>query len=213
VPSRAELVKVILVFGLSCLLWLGIAVSYGNRIATGFLPLLRWEITRLAPQYSVLDLRVARADGETAVIVGVSTAYSRVGPGISVPSNVRMHSSTLLGHLFQPLVVLCALVSTAALLRRQHAASLVALAIPAAVVVVMLDVPFVLVGALDDLVLSSPSPWVTWMNVLNGGGRLALGLGAALVAIALAPGLTASADQRVGLGRRVARFKKGRACP
>jgi hypothetical protein len=217
-PSRAELAKISLLFGLSCLLWLGIAVSCGNVIATGLLPLLRWEIAQLGPQYDVTDLSAARAGGETVVIVRVSTAYSRVASGVSVPSNVRMHSATLLGHLFQPLVVLCSLVSTAALLRRHQAVLLLLLAMLAAVAVVMLDVPFVLVGALEDLAFSagppsnaSWSPWVTWMNLLNGGGRLALGLGAALVVIGLGARLTASADQRAGLGRRVARFSKERS--
>lgn len=202
-PSRAELVKVMLLVGLNGLLWLSVALFYGREIATGLLPLLRWEITQIAPQYDVRDLIVAPAGGETSIIVSVKTAYPRVYAGRHLPADVPMSSSTLLGHLLQPLVVMWSVIGTAALLRRRHALPLLSLAIPAAIAVVMLDVPFVLVGALEDLAISSVlpsdayrSPWVTWMNLLNGGGRLALGLGAALMVIAVAPGLTACLDRR-----------------
>jgi hypothetical protein len=190
-----------------------VALFYGREIATGLLPLLRWEIAQLTPHYEIRDLSVAHASGETAITVSVKTAYPRLYDGRYLPADVPMRSSTLLGHLLQPLVVMLSLISTAALLRRQRALPLVLFAIPAAVAVVMLDVPFVLVGALEDLVLSTGlssdayrSPWVTWMNLLNGGGRLALGIGAALVVIAIAPGITASADRRVGLQSRTPRI-------
>jgi hypothetical protein len=205
-PSRAELGKIMLLFGLSCLLWLSVALFYGREVATGLLPMLRWEIAQLAPHYEIRDLSVAHAGGETAIVVSVTTAYPQLYGARSLPADVSMSSSTLLGHLLQPLVVMWSLISTAALLRRQRALPLVLFAIPAAVAVVMLDVPFVLVGALEDLVLSTGlpsdayrSPWVTWMNLLNGGGRLALGIGAALVVIAIAPGLTACPDRRLVL--------------
>ncbi len=202
-PSRAELAKLSLLVGLSCVLWLVVALLGGRVLATGLAPLLRWEITQLAPKYQVVDLRVVEDQGETAIMLRVKTTTSRAHSGRVIPSGAAMSSSTLVGNLFQPLVVMLSLVSTASVWRRGQAPVLTVLAVPAAFSLVMMDTPFVLVGALDDLVWASLtpsaaswSPWVIWMNVLNGGGRLALGIGAGLIVIGLASGVTASADRR-----------------
>jgi hypothetical protein len=55
--------------------------------------------------------------------------------------------------------------------------------IPLLLLVELLDVPLVLVGSVQDLLLASLAPdrlshdpWVAWMDFLNGGGRLALAL-------------------------------------
>lgn len=196
--NRAGPAKVALLFGLSCLLWLAFALFYGKTIATSLLPLCRWEIAQLAPQYEIADLGVARAGTEEVIKAGVKTAYPRIFGDRSVPAGVPMESSTLLGNMLQPLVLMLSLISAAALLQGKHALALLILAAPSAAAVVMLDAPLVLVGALEDLVSStmSPSgaiwsPWVIWMDFLNGGGRLALAICAALAVIAVAPLLTA----------------------
>lgn len=63
---------------------------------------------------------------------------------------------------------------------------------------VMMDVPIVLIGALEEVVVFSapsslpvPSGWVMWMNFLNGGGRIALGIVAALSVMLLAEVISA----------------------
>lgn len=203
-PSRAELARISLLFGLGCVLWLAVALLCGRTLATGLLPLLRWEIAQLAPKYEITDLGVARSGGETAIVLRAETAHSRSYGGRTLPARAALSSSTLLGHLLQPLVVMFSLISTAALLQPRYALRFFLLAVPAAVAVLMVDVPFVLVGALEDLVLAnvassqvSPSPWVIWMNFLNGGGRLAIGLGAALLVIGLVPKLALLRDRRM----------------
>jgi hypothetical protein len=98
-----------------------------------------------------------------------------------------MESSTLVGHLSQPLILLLSVVTTTCLVRHTKPLATLLLTFMAAGVIILIDVPFVLVGALEDMVLSVTSPsqggysvWVAWMNFLNGGGRLALAFAAAL---------------------------------
>ena len=80
--------------------------------------------------------------------------------------------------------------------------ALLVIAVPFLLLVEMLDVPLVLLGSIEDLILTNVAPTtnsllVNWMNFLNGGGRLAL----AIVAV------TAS----VGIFRILERIKHSRS--
>lgn len=62
--------------------------------------------------------------------------------------------------------------------------------IPFALVVLVLDVPFVLLGSIEDLILYnitleklSSSFIVMWMNILNGGGRMVISIVAVLMTV------------------------------
>ena len=186
-----------LLFAASCLLWLGVALTASRDIAGGLLPLMNWEIAWLAPEYTLTNLRLARIGLEDTILAEFSTRSPRIVGARYMPAGIPIESSTLAGHLLQPLVMMLSLVTTACLLRRRRTAAMVLLSIPAALVLVTADVPFVLVGALEDVVLSTQtalpvhSPWVTWMNFLNSGGRPALGIGAALAVISLARAMPA----------------------
>ena len=99
-------------------------------------------------------------------------------------------ASTTVGTVMQPLLVLAVLV-LAWPARPLEFALRLALAAAAGVVVLLLDTPFSLAAWLWDAQLKMYEPGrssaLVWWNVfLNGGGRLALGLVAAALAIALA---------------------------
>jgi hypothetical protein len=69
----------------------------------------------------------------------------------------------------------------------QHRIALLFMAVPLLLLVEMLDVPMVLLGSIEDLILANVAPTadsflVGWMNFMNGGGRLALSIVAALIA-------------------------------
>jgi hypothetical protein len=62
------------------------------------------------------------------------------------------------------------------------------ISLPILLLLEMLDVPLVLLGSIEDVILanianSTSSLLVVWMNFMNGGGRLALSIVAALAAI------------------------------
>ena len=179
--------KVALLFIVSCALWLSLFVTQGTRIASALLPFLEWEISLIAPQYHLIELDVKHQRGEAVFKANVITRYPLQIGGQDIPEGIPMKCSTLVGHLWQPLILLLSAVSTAGLLRRTHLPLTLLLTIIAAGALIMMDVPFVLVGALEDMMLSVTSPskewhsaWVMWMNFLNGGGRLALAFAAAL---------------------------------
>jgi hypothetical protein len=69
----------------------------------------------------------------------------------------------------------------------QHRVALLFMAVPLLLLVEMLDVPLVLLGSVEDLILANTAPTansflINWMNFMNGGGRLALSIAAALIA-------------------------------
>jgi hypothetical protein len=69
--------------------------------------------------------------------------------------------------------------------------SLVAATIIGAVALILLDVPLVLLGAAEDLLhtavgIESRHPFTIWMDILNQGGRAALGIAAAIAVVLVA---------------------------
>lgn len=196
-----SLSRILLLFSACGLLWLGMGLAASRHIVGAMLPLLQREISWIAPQFTLTDLRLTHTGLEESIQVLVNTKRFRVIRGGYLPAGIPLQSSTLAGNVLQPLILMLSLVSGAGLIYRRQFARMILISIPAAFALVMLDVPFVLVGALEDLVLSSAnslspnaSLWILWMNFLNGGGRWALGIAAALTVIALAlnaPPLTA----------------------
>jgi hypothetical protein len=185
-PDRTALTKIVTLFVAFSMLWLGVALTASREIAGGLLPLLRWEISMLAPQFVLSDLRVARTGLEDSILAQAGTRSPRIFGEQLLPAGIPVESSTLLGHLLQPLVLMLSLVTTACVMRRRQCVSLALLSVPFALALVMLDVPLALIGSLENLMSSAHSPWVLWMNFLNGGGRLALGIGAAVAITTLA---------------------------
>ncbi len=166
------------------LIWVclnGVVWYWGESIARGFLPLYRSAIDLLPNDYHLESLRIGQVSGESVFQLAVTTQKSyRVGAQI-VPPGLPISSSTLLAHAFQPLIILyCLLILWPA--RSWRSQALLTLMATLLVLGLMLvDVPFVLLGALDDLVQASltnadstGSFSVWWMNAMNGGGRLAL---------------------------------------
>lgn len=191
-PDRITLTRIVLLFIASSLLWLAVAVVTSRAIVEILLPLLHWEISLLAPQFAIQDLHIVRMGLEDSILANVRTLNPHMFGQQLLPAGIPIESSTLAGHLLQPLVLMLSLVTTACLLLRRQCVAMVLISIPFGIVLVMLDVPLVLIGSLEGLMLSTaqsmhgvPSPWIFWMNFLNGGGRMALGLGAALAIISL----------------------------
>ena len=176
--------KVSLLWAVCCLLWLGISLIFGHELSNAVLPLLRWELSGLIPQYKVTELNLVSMGLDMSVQARVTTREAIIISGHTLPAGTPLQSSTLVGHLWQPLIVMLSLVNTAALTQRRNTVALIPLCLATAGLLLMLDVPFVLVGALQDLLAPEHfSAWVVWMNFLNGGGRLALGIGAALLVL------------------------------
>lgn|GEM_PF-1666897 len=184
----ARIIVVIAAFmALNAAAWL-----WGDRYVQLLLPVYQWSFETLTPHYGVQSLRLEQDNGERIIKVRAQTVGARLLAGKSVQSGVPVSSSTLAGHALQHVVVLFTAMLLWPVRLWWERAALIVLAVPALLVVETLDVPLVLVGALEDLVLFnfdekllSSSFLVQGMHFMNSGGRLALSLIAAVLTIAV----------------------------
>ncbi|MBI3774206.1 MAG: hypothetical protein HY273_01395 [Gammaproteobacteria bacterium] len=161
------------------------------RYGEFWIPLYQWEISLLSPELDITKLEIGAPQGERVVMLNAEARPGSVFGRHFFERAVSMNSSTLLGHmLLHPIVMLLIVLMwpTVSITRKFFYALATA---PFLVAVELLDIPLVLLGSLEDLVLSNAAPdelrftpMVSWMNLLNGGGRIALSVVAALLAIA-----------------------------
>lgn len=201
------MLKSALALSLSYVVIVAVLLWQAPRYGELWAPLYLWEIGMLAPQLDVTELKVAAPQGERVVMLDAEVRAGAVFGDYFFERAMPMSSSTLLGHvLLHPIVMLLILLAWPRA-NIQRKGLYVLAAIPFLVAVELLDVPLVLLGSLQDLVLANTAPdstrfapLVIWMNLLNGGGRIALSVAAALLAIAtaqtLAPYLRAPAARR-----------------
>lgn len=175
----------------AALLWQ--APNYGEL----WVPLYQWELGVLAPELDITGVKITAPSNERVVMLEADVRPGSVFGHYFFERTMPMNSSTLLGHvLLHPLVMfLIVLAWPSPSITRKLLYTLAA--VPFLVVVELLDVPLVLLGSLQDLVLANAAPdklrfaaLVNWMNLLNGGGRIALSVAAALLAIAAVQTLT-----------------------
>lgn len=164
----------------------------GEACGTLFLPLYRFEIEAIFPFVDIQHLLIDTSGSERLITLQVifnSPYYvgmNRLAAGTAVSS------STLLGHAFQPLVILLPLVGAAGAIVPTSKKRLVTGAAFSLVLLTALDVPFVLVGAIEDILFNQfapgnpPSLTMRWLYFLNGGGRWGLSVAAAIVTVAVA---------------------------
>lgn len=164
---------------------------WGERIGSHLLPFYRWGFQRVAPHYQMQSLLIEQANnGEPKYTVQVQTSGLRYIGGTAVPRGYSLTSSTLVAHSLQPAMVLYLLLLIWPVTNWRHKLRLFALSIPILALIALADIPLVLLGALEDVLLFNLDPGeactsfsVQWMHLMNGGGRLALGVaGFALVA-------------------------------
>lgn len=183
--------KSVLVLSFGYLVIVALLLWQAPRYTALWTPLYQWEISLLAPQLEVITVNVVALQGERVVRLDAQARAGVVFGQYFFERAVPMNSSTLLGHVvLHPIVMLLIVLAwpTASI---KHKGLYMLAAVPFLVVVELLDVPLVLLGSLQDLILSN-TPWgsksfaplVTWMHLLNGGGRIALSVAAAVLAIA-----------------------------
>ena len=178
-----------LALGLPVLLWL--AWIDGKDYANFFVPLYKFVLDLALPNFSVLSLGI-RMGNEYVFATEVIAEHVQVLYGQVLPAGFTVQASTpMYIALLHPLVLaLAALVWprlswTARLLR-------LLASLPLLVLLEMLDVPLVLASSIHDLLSfnlapnGNDAPWlVEWVHVMDGGGRFALSIAAAVGAAGL----------------------------
>lgn len=198
------------VFALAVLLALG--HLFGGRLVETMLPLLRAEIAALDDHYRVLDLRVEDSGVERVVALEVGLARHIVlgGRALDPDPRARARVSTLAGHMLAPAMLCFALAAAWPARRWRDRGPRLAVALPLALAVMLVDLPFVLWGEVWNIHVAAleperVSPLLLWKDFLQGGGRFALGLVAGAMTVIWGEGLVeprgnASPPVRAGTG-------------
>lgn len=176
----------VLAYGL--VLWA--VLTFGDAYVNSLTSLYRLPIDWLLPEFRIESLGLERINGEAVIelkLVLQDTLWIGAKP---VPPGGGLSASTLRGHALQhPILLYTVLLAWPGLL---GAAGVVRplFSIPLLLLVEFLDIPLVLVGSVQDLLLANLAPdrlghdpWVAWMDFLKGGGRLALALMAAFASL------------------------------
>lgn len=161
-------------------------------IAEQLVPLFRWATEAIENRLSIAEFGITRAHQEYLFHLRVVssqplTLYGGWLPGMDVSATTLV--TYALQHLFLfSLVMVAGILYTAPSLWRILGLSV--LALPASL---LCDIPFMLLGSVEGLFLENLAPeqlhshpLVLWSEALNGGARMALPLGLALLCLALA---------------------------
>jgi hypothetical protein len=169
------------------LVQLTLSLYYGHTYVELLLPLYRWEIDHLAQDYHIQSLIIGNSSGESVVTLSLLTKYLLIDKQV-IPPGISISCSTLAGHALQhPLLLLSLAFAWPATTIAQRIARIFC-ALPFLLLVEMLDIPLILLGSAQDLLMANfasenSSFMIGWMNFLNGGGRPALSLFAAMLAV------------------------------
>ena len=191
--SKALVLRVLL----AAAVVLALAHVGARDVAKLLLPMLREALAVVADDFSIQRFELMQERANTTIgALAVQERTLFLGGQAIVPDGQQVVvASTTVGTVMQPLLVLAVLVLAWPARLLEFTVRL-GLAATAGVVVLLLDTPFSLAAWLWDAQLKmyepgTSSPLIWWNVFLNGGGRLALGLVAAALAIALAQRWTA----------------------
>jgi hypothetical protein len=167
-----------------------LAYLYGPRGVEALLPLFRAEIKAFDSVFQDHTMRVTHQGADRVVRLDVKPqSLIVIGGRVVWPSaRATANATTLVGHVYQPLVIAftLALAWPAAGWRERAARGV--LAVVLAFLVIAVDVPVVLYAELweglrDALAPGEFSLAIVWKDFLQGGGRLGLGLTAGAMAV------------------------------
>ena len=186
--NKPALFKFAGLFLLAYLALLGLSLQFGHHYVESLLPLYRWEIGWLSPDYRITGLALADNRGEAVVALNLQLVRYTIVAGHWLTPGGDLSSSTLAGHALQHVLLMLSLLIASPTKSILHRLVLLAIAMPLLLLIEILDVPLVLLGSIDDLILANVAPnssslLVAWMNFMNGGGRLALSIAGAVVVI------------------------------
>lgn len=189
-PKPLELALRLLLAGIP-LVWL--AHRFGREATEALLPAIGHALAWLDNHYRILALAVDSQGADTVIRLRVTLARPLVVGGRVILSDARgwAEVTTPVGHLLQPLLILAGILLAWPARRRREWPARLLLAAPVAALLVLLNTPFTLWAHLWDLHAHryEPgrfSPLLAWVRLLDGGGRLLLGMLGAAAVVALA---------------------------
>lgn len=154
-------------------------VDIGNLL----IPWLKLVVSVIETRFDVAELNIVRNKTEYVYHLRLSSdhpveLYGHLLPGMDVSA------TTLVSHSLQQIFILLAtLVISALFVNRTKPARLLALITIFLLIAVAVDIPFVLLGSIDGLILQNLAPeqlnthWlVQWERFMNNGGRISFAI-------------------------------------
>lgn len=141
--------------------------------------------------YSVINIRQTGGNRQQYIeLITALTEPIRYN-GHLVPQGAEIQSRTLRGYAFQIPVITFGLLLSWPNITATTRCLLLAATVPLVALASLLDIPFVLLGAFTDLTLHAHDPtvephqfFISWMRLMDDGGRIALGIALPLMVIA-----------------------------
>jgi len=165
---------------LALMLWM--SQRWGHYYVEALLPLYRTVIDLVLTDYRVVSLRLIPQNGELTVAAHLTTIKAQLIDGHKLPVGVTLDASTLADHALKHLIIVaCGILVWPNLKPTERGVSLL-LSAPLLLILECIDIPLAIAGAVQDLVFFNFSSnyaghkplIVTWLHILDGGGRLAL---------------------------------------
>lgn len=184
-PARFE-IALRMIITLIVLVWL--CLQWGMYYVDLWVPLYRFTLTFIAPDFVVLDLKALTQHGDGLVAARLATQYAQFIEGKLLAPGIEINVTTLAGHAYKHFIIIVGAVLILPHLSFSQRMIRLALSVPALLLIEILDIPFVLAGAAQDLLQANSTGNATsahlslipWMRMLDGGGRLALPIIAAV---------------------------------
>lgn len=143
--------------------------------AHAWLPAIHAIVQQLLPDFSIRHAEVLRQNDEWTFGFVLATRTTITIDQQAMPVGTTISTSTLAAHAIKTPIILVAAIVLWPLPRLRAQAKRVLLSIPAAGALTLLDIPFMLAGAVTIL-FDERSLFSLWMQWLDGGGRFALAI-------------------------------------
>jgi hypothetical protein len=172
------------------------AYSAGESYVAAWLPVWRLEADWLMPAGLVrTGLELAAVDSQHLIVLRLATTVPHVLAGQPIPVGTGLRSTTLQAYALHHAVIVWALLGAWPVPSWRRRLALLALGVPCVLITTSLDIPFVLVGLAQELLLEklapnrlATDPLVLYYSFVHAGGRVGLAVAGALtVATVVSP--------------------------
>lgn len=190
--DRKHLPESALTFVISAAVLSWLVYRFDTVLLEHMLPIFRSELNWLMPSFRIdsLDWRIER--GETVVVLNATLTEYRVIMNQVFPAGVSVNVSTLAAHAWVHPVLMLSLIVAWPGIAWKRKPLLILIALPLVLLAELLDIPLMLWGAMEDfLYWQADSTRIAEsigshvQHFLGGGGRYALAIVLALLAIRL----------------------------
>ena len=174
-------------------LLIAIAQYWGNYYVEALLPIYRGAINWVLPNYQVLSLSLSQQQAELIVAAHLITINEQIISGHTIPAGVTLDASTLADHALKHLIIVFTAILIWPALTPVERGIRLLISVPFIVLLEMVDIPFAIAGAVQDLVFFNLSTdyathkplLVRWLLLLDGGGRLMLSMAVPIAVAAI----------------------------